>query len=72
MRDGSPKEVKQRGVTETEMMEMEVLADPCAGLDVGPALDWQSTWQCLEAAKVAERLRVGRNEIREGREAKER
>lgn len=63
MRDGSPKEVKQRGVTETEMMEMEVLADSCAGLDVGPVLDWQSTWQCIEAAKVAERLRVGPQKV---------
>ena len=36
MTDGSPKEARQRGVMETEMMEMEVLADPCAGLDVGP------------------------------------
>jgi len=54
MTDGSPKEARQRGVMETEMMEMEVLADPCAGLDVGPVLYCQSTCQRLEAAKVAE------------------
>lgn len=54
MTDGSPKEARKRGVTETETMARKVLVDVCARLDLRQVLISHSPHQCPQVAKVAE------------------